>query len=301
MKILITGGTGFVGSYVADYFLKNNHAVIATGTSATHPLAGHANFEYVAADTSQPGPWQTKVPQAAAVVNLAGRTIFHRWTKAYKQEILDSRIGTTRHLVEALPSDKPMTLLSASAVGFYGDRGDEVLAEDAAAGSDFLAQVSTRWETEALRAASQNHRVIIMRFGVVLGANGGALAQMVPAYRLFAGGALGSGRQWFPWIHMEDLSAAVAFCLATKALQGPVNFCAPGVVTSRTFAKALGRVLHRPAVIRVPTFALRMAMGEMGSVLLNSQRVIPEQLQKAGFGFRHPDIDDALQDILSAG
>jgi len=301
MKILITGATGFVGQSLSGFFLRREHVIVATGTSATHPLSGQPNFKYVNADTTQPGPWQAEVEKAEAIVNLTGRTIFHRWTKTYKQQIVDSRVLTTRHLVDALPKNKPTILLSASAVGYYGNGGDTLLQEDAPAGTDFLAGVSATWEKEALRAAAQTHRVVAMRFGVVLGANGGALAQMVPAFRKFAGGPLGSGRQWFPWIHMDDLTAAIAFSLASDDLRGPVNFCAPGVVTSRALAQALGRVLHRPAIMKVPTFALRMAMGEMGSVLLNSQRAIPARLQQAGFTFQYPHIDDALQNILTQG
>ncbi len=301
MKILITGATGFVGQHLARFLLEAGHAIVATGTSRTHPLVGQPLFDYVSADTTQAGPWQAQVANVAAVINLTGRTIFHRWTKAYKQQIIDSRVLTTRHLVDALPKGKATIFLSASAVGYYGNGGDEILQENAPAGMDFLASVSVNWEKEALRAAAQNHRVVTMRFGVVLGANGGALAQMVPAYRKFAGGPLGSGRQWFPWIHIDDLKAAIAFSLATDDLQGPVNFCAPGVVTSRDFAKALGRALHRPALMKVPTFALRMAMGEMVSVLLNSQRAVPARLQEAGFVFQYPHIDEALQQLVAQG
>ncbi|MFC1504972.1 TIGR01777 family oxidoreductase [Thermodesulfobacteriota bacterium] len=301
MKILITGATGFVGLHLARFLLEAGHEIVATGTSKTHPLSGQPFFEYVSADTTQAGPWQDQAGNAAAVINLTGRTIFHRWTKSYKQQILDSRVLTTRLLVDALPKDKATIFLSASAVGYYGDGGDALLQESAPAGTDFLAGVSVVWEKEALRAAAKKHRVVAMRFGVVLGANGGALAQMVPAYRRFAGGPLGSGRQWFSWIHMDDLTAAIAFSLATESLQGPVNFCAPGVVTSRDFAQALGKALHRPAIIKVPTFALRMAMGEMGSVLLNSQRAVPARLQEAGFTFQYPHIDEALQSLLDKG
>jgi uncharacterized protein (TIGR01777 family) len=301
MRILITGATGFVGRHLSRFLLDAGHEIVATGTSKDHPLSGQPLFDYVSADTTQSGPWQAQVGNVAAVINLTGRTIFHRWTKSYKQQIIDSRVLTTRHLVDALPKDKTTIFLSASAVGYYGNGGDAVLPEDAPAGTDFLAGVSVNWEKEALRAAASKHRVVIMRFGVVLGANGGALAQMIPAYRKFAGGPLGSGRQWFSWIHIDDLKAAVAFSLATDALQGPVNFCAPGVVTSRDFARALGKALHRPAIMKVPTFALRMAMGEMGSVLLNSQRVVPTRLQEAGFAFQYPQIDGALQNILSKG
>ena len=299
MRILMTGGTGFVGQHLASFFLEKGHRVVATGTSDAHPLIGQKDFEYLRADTTQAGFWQDEVGQAEAIVNLAGRTIFHRWTKAYKRQILDSRILTTRNLVDALPSDRKVAFLSTSAVGYYGNRGDETLTEDAIAGTDFLAEVGIQWEAEAMRASSANHRVVIMRFSVILGANGGALAQMVPAYRMYAGGALGSGRQWFPWIHLDDLMAAVDFCLADQDLSGAVNFCAPGIVTSKGFAQALGRALHRPAVLKVPTFALRMAMGEMGAVLLNSHRAIPARLVQAGFEFRYPDVDDALQNLLA--
>ena len=298
MKILVTGGTGFVGRYLSSYFLRRGHAVVAVGTSGVHPLAGHANFTCLAADTTQPGPWQEQVAEAEVVVNLAGRTIFQRWSKAHKQLIWESRVRTTRHLVEALPRGEKITVLSASGIGYYGHRGDDLLTEDAAAGSDFLAQVSARWEAEAQRAASAGHRVVRMRLGAVLGTQGGALAQMVPVYRLFAGGPLGSGRQWFPWIHIDDLAAAVVFIMARADLEGPFNFCAPGTVTNRTLAKALGRVLQRPAILKTPALALRVFMGEMSGLLLNSQRANPGRLLDAGFEFRHPQIDEALRDLL---
>lgn len=299
MKVLVTGGTGFVGRYLCTNLLKAGYEVVAIGTSETHPLAGQSNFDYVAADTAQTGSWQEQVETAAAVVNLAGRTIFHRWTKPYKQQIFDSRVLTTRNVVDALPRDRNLVVLSASAAGYYGDSGDAVLKEDSAAGTDFLAHVCVHWEAEALRAASGGHRIVTMRFGVVLGADGGALAQMVPAYRMFAGGPIGSGRHWFPWIHMEDLMAAIVFCLERTELSGPVNFCAPETVTNQVFSKALGRVLHRPAIMKVPAFALRVAMGEMGGALMNSQRAVPARLLQAGFEFRYPNIDAALASILS--
>jgi uncharacterized protein (TIGR01777 family) len=299
MRVLVTGGSGFVGRYLSAYFLNAGHAVVAIGTSAGHPLAGQPNFEYVSADTTQAGSWQEHVARVTTVVNLAGRTIFHRWTNSYKQEIFDTRILTTRNVVDALPQDRALVVLSASGAGYYGDRGDAVLEEESAAGKDFLADVCVHWEAEAKRAASAGHRVVRMRFGVVLGSGGGALAQMVPAYRMFAGGPLGSGRHWFPWIHMDDLMSAVAFCLAGAELSGPFNFCAPGTVTHQSFSAALGRALHRPAIMKVPAFALRMAMGEMGLALMNSQRAVPARLTQAGFQFRYPTIDQALENLLA--
>jgi uncharacterized protein (TIGR01777 family) len=232
------------------------------------------------------------------VVNLAGRSIFGRWNEAVKTEIRESRILTTRHLVQGLPSGKPVVLISASGVGFYGNRGDEVLTEDAPAGDDYLAGLSKDWEGEALAATAKGARVVLARLGVVLGKGGGAMAQMIPAFKSFLGGPIGNGRQWFPWIHLEDLSAAMLFLLERPEISGPVNLCAPDPVTNRDFAGALGRALKRPAFMPAPAFMVRLALGEFADVLLGSQRAVPKKLQQHHFGFRYPDIQSAVNAVV---
>jgi hypothetical protein len=298
MKIIVTGGTGFVGTSLVRYLLDIGHSVIATGSSSAPESVDHENFLFISADTTKKGPWQDSLNNIDALINLAGRTIFNRWSERYKKEIYNSRILTTRNLVEAMPDDKAVVLCSTSAVGYYGDRGEEILKEDAGPGNDFLATVSMDWEKEALLAERKGARVAIMRFGVVLGKNGGALLKMIPAFKSFAGGPVGSGDQWFPWIHMDDLISAMVHIIENQDMKGPVNFCAPNPVRNRDFAKALGKVLGRPSFMRTPSFMIRTLMGEMGTALLGSQRTVPDKLLKSGFEFQYPDVEKALGHLL---
>jgi uncharacterized protein (TIGR01777 family) len=298
MKIVIIGASGFVGSRLTGDLLEIGHAVTGVSRSAPKTATAHPNQRFIAADTTRPGPWQEALADADAVINLAGRSIFGRWNAAVKTEIRESRILTTRHVVQGLPPGKPVILVSASGAGYYGSRGDEVLTEDAPAGDDFLARLSVDWEKEALAAAAKGARVVVTRLGVVLGKGGGAMARMIPAFKFFLGGPIGSGRQWFPWIHLRDLSAAVLFVLEHPEISGPVNLCAPGPVPNRDLAAALGRALKRPACMPAPAFMVRMALGEFGGVLLASQRAVPQRLLQHGFGFRHPDIRSAVNAVL---
>jgi uncharacterized protein (TIGR01777 family) len=298
MKIFISGGTGFVGTNLARYLLAKGHTIIATGTSSAHTSVSHENFRYISADTTQKGPWQDLLKDVDAQINLAGRTIFNRWSERYKKQIYNSRILTTRHLVEALPDDKEVVLCSTSAVGYYGDRAEEIINEETPPGNDFLAKVSIDWEKEAFLAEKKGARVAVMRFGVVLGKNGGALARMIPAFKSFAGGPIGSGKQWFPWIHLEDLISAVMFIIENQDIKGPVNFCAPNPVRNRDFAKALGRILGRPSFLRAPSFMIRTLLGEMGTIVMSSQRVVPDRLLKNGFEFQYPDVEKALNNLI---
>jgi uncharacterized protein (TIGR01777 family) len=298
MKIFITGGSGFVGTNIALYLLGKGHSVIAIGTSSAHKVIQHDKFHYISADTTIKGDWQDALKSVDAVINLAGKSIFKRWSDTYKDQIYTSRILTTRNLVEAITDQKDIIFCSTSAVGYYGDRADEVLKEDALPGNDFAAKLCRDWEKEAFQAQAKGVRVAAMRFGVVLGKDGGALAKMVPAFKSFAGGPLGSGLQWFPWIHMDDLIAAIIFILETSDLKGPINFCSPNPVRHRDFANALGQVLNRPSVLRAPSFMIRMIMGEMGKALMSSQRAIPDKLLKQGFKFQYPDINSALHDLV---
>ncbi|MEX1350207.1 MAG: TIGR01777 family oxidoreductase, partial [Desulfobacterales bacterium] len=204
MKVLITGGSGFIGSNLSEYLLDRGHRVSAIGRSASRNRIHHEYFRYIEADTTRPGKWQKEIGEADAVVNLTGATIFKRWTVKYKKLIRDSRILTTRHVVAALPEAKKITLCNASGAGYYGNRGEDILKEDEGIGQDFLANLSRDWEKEALQATAKGTRVAVMRFGVVLGENGGALAKMIPAFKMFVGGPLGNGNQWFPWMHLED-------------------------------------------------------------------------------------------------
>ncbi len=298
MNIIITGGSGFVGTQLSNFLLRGGHRVTAVGRSADQRRISHVNYKYVSADTTRSGKWQTEFDDADAVVNLAGATIFKRWTSSHKKEIYDSRILTTRNVVSALPQDKSITLCSASGAGYYGNRGDDLLKEDEIPGDDFLAGVSVDWEKEALKAGDRGARVAVMRFGVILGKNGGAMAKMIPAFKFFVGGSMGSGNQWFPWMHLDDLTAAIQFILEDDRLEGPVNFCAPNPTRYRDMARTLGEVLNRPAVMPAPAFMIRLVMGEFGNVLLASQRTIPDKLLHHGFSFKYPDIKDAIRAVV---
>lgn len=299
MKLFVTGGTGFVGSHLCSAYLDRGWRVTATGTSAGHPSMGRNGFDYIRADTTVGGAWQSALEDADAIVNLAGRNIFNYWTEAYKSQIRDSRVLTTRNLVDALAPGNRVTLLSASAAGYYGDRGDEVLKESEVPGDDFLAGVCVDWEKEALQARKKGARVALMRFGVVMGKGGGALAKMLPAFKLFAGGPLGSGRHWFPWMHIDDLAAATIFLLMEKGADGAYNFCAPQAVRYKDFARILGSVLKRPSFMKVPAFVLKVMAGDMGAAMLNSQRTVPTRLEQAGFSFRYADLKEALREIVN--
>ena len=299
MKLFITGGTGFVGTHLCRYLLDRDNTVIATGMSQHHPFEGENGFTYLRADTTLSGPWMAAVSGVDTAINLAGRNIFKRWTRKYKDSIFDSRVKTTRNLVAALPEGGDVSLLSTSAVGYYGNRSDEILDEGTPAGDDFLAKVSIDWEREAREAEKKGARVAIMRFGIVLGKNGGALAKMLPAFKSFVGGPLGDGRQWFPWIHMEDVARGVDFLCRNREHHGIFNFCAPEPMRQRDFAGTLGRILNRPSFFPTPGFLIRLGAGELGSVLLGSQRALPQKLLEAGFEFKYPDTSGALRQILN--
>lgn len=298
MKIVITGGSGFVGTHLSDYLLRGGHRVAALGRSTDQHRIHHKSYHYVAADTTRPGDWQKEFEDADAVVNLAGATIFKRWTTNYKKQIHESRILTTRNVVGSLPRGRNIILCSASGAGYYGSRGDDLLKEDEKAGDDFLARVSVDWEKEALQAADEHLRVVIMRFGVILGKDGGAMAKMIPAFKFFVGGSMGSGKQWFPWMHLVDLMAAVQFIFENDQVNGPVNFCAPNQIRYRDLAKTLGEALKRPAVMPAPAFLIRLALGEFGDVFLASQRTVPHKLLNHGFSFQYPHLSDAIRAVV---
>jgi uncharacterized protein (TIGR01777 family) len=298
MKILITGGTGFVGSNLTAYLIGRGHQVTAVSRSAEKSRHRFESCRYISADTTRPGIWQNELEDKDAVVNLAGTSIFRRWTASYKKKIYDSRILTTRNVVASLPQDKNVVLCSASGVGYYGSRGDDIINENEKPGDDFLAGVSVDWEREALQASAKGVRVAVMRFGVILGKNGGALTKMIPAFKSFVGGPLGNGYQWFPWMHIDDLIAAIEFVIKHQEIRGPLNFCAPNPVRNRDLAKTIGDVLNRPAFMPAPAFMIRMVLGEFGGVLLDSQRTVPDKLMQYGYNFQYPNIKGAIEAIV---
>lgn len=235
-----------------------------------------------------------------AVFHLAGEPVAEgRWTRAKKARIRDSRVEGTKHLIEGLREleRRPEVLVSASAVGIYGSRGDEVLPESAASAEGFLADVCRAWEAEARAAEELGMRVVTIRIGLVLGAQGGALARMLPLFKLCAGGRLGHGQQWMPWIHVDDLASLFLFSAQSENLAGAVNGCAPNPVTNRQFTKALAGAVGRPAPFPAPAFALRLGLGEFAEVLLASQRAVPDKAQGAGFRFKYPTIETALKGV----
>jgi hypothetical protein len=298
MKIFITGGTGFIGTALTRVLLEEGHDIVATGTSPRPATVSHARFRFIQANTAHEGSWQAELEDVDGVINLAGRSIMGRWTKRYKKEIYDSRVLTTRNVVDALAVHRGTFLCSASAVGYYGDRGDDILTETEPPGKNYLAQVGQDWEEEALRAEEHGIRTVVMRFGIVLGKDGGALEKMIPAFRMFVGGPLGDGSQWFPWIHLQDVVSACLFVTGNEELKGTFNFCSPNPVRNRELAKTLGRVLKVPAVMPSAKFMLRLALGEAASALFDSLRVVPENLLNNGFNFKYPELEDAIRQIV---
>ena len=297
MKIFLTGGTGFVGKTLAPALVRSGHEVSILTRAAKE---GSSGISWIEGDPTQKGKWQDAVKEHEAVINLAGASIFTRWTEEAKQKIRDSRILTTRHLVEALEGGKGKAFLSTSAVGYYGSHGDEILSEEASPGGDFLALLAKDWEAEAKEAEKKGCRVVITRFGIVLGEKGGALGQMIPLFNKYLGGPLGSGKQWFSWIHIEDLVRACLFLLEHPEISGPVNFTAPNPVRNKELSQWLGRILGRPAFLPAPGFMLRLVLGEFGSILLEGQKVIPQKLLEAGFQFQYPEIAPALRQVVRA-
>lgn len=298
MRVFITGGTGFVGRRLSARLRELGHDLIIVTRSPKGRPAG-AGIDFVEGDPAMPGPWQERVKDADWVINLAGSPISQRWTAAVKRELRESRMLTTKYLVEAMPEGSGKALFSTSAVGYYGFHKDEELHEDAAPGDDFLSRLAVEWEGEALKATKKGARVVIMRFGIVIGKGGGLLESIVPIFKKFLGGPVGSGRQWMSWVHIDDLAEAFPFLLSRERVSGPVNITAPHPVRNGEFAKILGKVLGVPAVMPAPAFGVRLALGEFASVALEGQKVMPGVLTGEGFPFRYPHLEEALRAALS--
>ena len=300
MKILVTGATGLIGRKLCKSLSGDEHTLVALSRSPETARGLAANEVHKWHPTSGPPPAQA-LSGIDAVVHLVGEPIVDsRWTDAQKTLIRDSRVLSTRNLVAGLRSadSKPSALISGSAVGFYGNRGDEPLEENAAAGRGFLSETCRDWENEAAAASDFGIRVVQVRTGVVLSAEGGALKKMLPPFKLGVGGRLGSGRQWFPWIHIDDIVGIFRHAILTSSMKGPANGVAPEAVTNAEFTKQLGRALHRPAFLPVPELALRALMGEMADVLFDSQRVVPKAALEAGYEFQYPVLGRALEDLF---
>jgi uncharacterized protein len=296
----MTGGTGFVGTQLTSRLIQDGNEVTIVTRSEKGPEKRVPGISYLQGDPVQKGPWQEAIRNHDAIINLAGASIFSKWTEKHKKAIRESRVHTTRNIVEGIPSrsERPFTLFSTSAVGYYGFCGDEELTEESRHGDDFLARISVEWEGEALKARDKGARVVITRFGIVMGEKGGALGQMIPLFKKYIGGPIGSGKQWFSWIHIKDLAEAFAFLLKHPEISGPVNVCSPNPVRNKDLAKALGKALHKPSFMPAPGFMIKLVLGEFGSVILEGQKVIPKKLLENGFVFQYADIHKALQGIV---
>ncbi len=301
MNVFIAGGTGFIGRALTLRLKRDGHSV----TALTRSLDKGRSLLGVEVDLLEASASDealiAALERADAVVNLAGEPILGgRWDEAKKRRLRRSRIDLTSSLVDAMAktTSPPKVLISGSAVGLYGNRGDEILTEASRPGAGFLADLCRDWEAAAMKAESHGTRVVLLRTGVVLGRGGGALDQMLPPFRFGLGGPLGSGTQFVPWIHLDDLIEMVAVAIGEEAFAGPLNGSAPNPVTFRDFASGLGEVLGRPAFLPVPKFALKLLFGQASSVLLDSQRVLPKRAIELGFGFRFPDLKSALRDLL---
>jgi uncharacterized protein len=309
MRIVIAGGTGFIGSPLAEVYAEEGHDVrvltrsLPDGDARHDPGTGKPGITRVGwRPSGAAGAWAPIVDDADAVINLAGESIGEgRWTPQRKAALRDSRIFATRSLVEAIRAAAipPRVFISSSAVGYYGTSGSEPKTEESKAGDDFLSHVAQDWEAEARKAEGTGTRVVLLRTGVVLEKSGGALPRMITPFRFFAGGPIGSGRQYVSWIHRLDVLEMIRWIVETPAVIGPVNATAPHPVTSRELARALGSALRRPSLFPAPSFALKAMFGEMAdALLLGGQRVIPAQAQAHAYHFRYPEIDIAMRGIF---
>jgi hypothetical protein len=302
MKILVTGATGLVGTALVAALAREGHTVFRLVRSSTKTTGGTVGTFDVAWDP-ETGNLGGAAVGAEAVVNLGGASIVAgRWTDARKKILRTSRVDSTRALITALGkmNPKPDVLVSASAVGFYGNRGDEILTEDSAPGNDFLGNLTRDWETEALRAEQFGTRVVLARFGIILASEGGALPEMMLPFKFGVGGRIGDGKQWMSWATLEDVVAILRLSLIKGELRGPINVVAPQPVRNADFVKELAKAMHRPAIFPAPAVALRLAMGEMAdALLLSSQRALPQKLTREGYSFASGNLKDALETVFS--
>jgi uncharacterized protein (TIGR01777 family) len=294
MKVLVIGGSGFIGSALTRELSGAGHEVV---TSTRKKTASGNKLTWNPPELIAPDV----ISKFDAVINLAGENVFSgRWTSAKKERMRSSRVDTTKALVESMSAStrRPDVLVNTSAIGYYGPHGDEDVNEGTPPGSDFLAGLCEEWEAAALQANGLGIRVVITRFGIVLGERGGALSKMLGPFRSFVGGYVGSGKQWMSWVHIDDITGFIRYSLENESVSGPFNVTAPGPVRNREFSSALGKVLGRPAFFPVPALALKLALGEFGDVLLTGQRVVSERAVKAGYTFKYTDVNEALKAIL---
>jgi uncharacterized protein (TIGR01777 family) len=299
MKLIISGATGFIGSVLIERLRKQSHSLVML---SRRPRRQHSttNAQWLTWENQSHGEWEQAIDGADGIINLAGEPIAaKRWTEDRKERLRSSRIDTTQALVNAIAKSKvkPKFMIGASAVGYYGPRGDETLTEASSPGNDFLARLCVEWEGEARKVEEHGVRVGLLRTGIVLGKGKGALAKMVPPFKMFFGGRLGSGKQWMPWVHIDDEVSLIQFLIDNDKARGAFNATAPNPVTMSDFAKCLGRVLNRPAWAPVPASVLSLLLGEMAEMLLTGQRALPAAAEKSGFKFKYRNVDDALASL----
>jgi uncharacterized protein (TIGR01777 family) len=306
MRVFVTGGTGLVGNLLVKKLReRGDHVVLLTRRPDAVKLQNGdgVTITVMGGDPVQPGPWMDAVKDCDAVVHLAGEGIFNRrWSQAFKDLIYSSRTKGTDNIVAALgktPNAPGKVLVSASAIGYYGPRGDEELTEESPAGNDFLARVCTDWEKAAQPATVHGVRLFLLRTGVVLDKAGGALAKMLTPFKMYVGGPIGSGKQWMSWIHNEDEVGLILFAIDHPEITGPLNAVAPLPVTNKDFSKALGKVLGRPSFMPTPAFALRVMLGESAQIITTGQKVLPKKALAAGYVFKFPEVEAALRDLLA--
>ncbi|MBW4679158.1 MAG: TIGR01777 family oxidoreductase [Microcoleus vaginatus WJT46-NPBG5] len=306
MKVAITGATGFVGSRLVEKLHADRHQILVLTRSQDRarrvfPASAYPNIEIVAYTPTQSGKWQESISGCDGVVNLAGAAIAdERWTPARKQEILDSRQLGTQKIVEAIAkaNPKPSVLVNSSAIGYYGTSETATFDENSGAGNDFLAQVCQAWEAEAQKVKDAGTRLVILRTGIVLGM-GGAVAKMLLPFKMYAGGPIGSGRQWFSWVHRDDLVNLIVQALTRPEIEGVLNATAPNPVRMNEFCETLGQVMNRPSWLPVPNFALEALLGDAAQVVLEGQKVLPKRTLDAGFNYQYSGVKQALEQVIS--
>jgi len=299
MKLVIAGASGFIGSMLVQRLWQRGDSLVLLSRKSRSPAAA-INTDWLVWQPGESGGWEESIDEADGIVNLAGEGIAEkRWTERQKEMIRSSRIDSTRALVHAIAKAKakPKFLINASAVGYYGARGDETLTEESAPGKDYLARVCVAWEEEARKAQDHGVRVALVRTGIVLAKGKGALAKMVTPFKFFVGGPLGSGKQWMPWIHIEDEIGLILFLIENANAQGSFNATAPNPVTMEEFCRVLGRVLNRPSWASVPASALTLLLGEMADMVLAGQKALPNAAQKLSYKFKQPILTEALESL----
>lgn len=301
MRILITGGTGGVGRRLVDHLIEHGHWITVVSRQPYKPANLPSKISFAQWDAKTAEGWDQHVEEADAVINLAGAGLADsRWTDDRKKAIVDSRRNAGKAVVEAIEAatSKPQVVIQASAVGYYGPRGDETITEESQPADDFLAKTCVDWEASTQPVEEMGIRRVVIRSGMVLDPRAGALPRMLLPFKFFAGGPVGSGKQWYSWIHYYDTVNAIRFLMEHDQASGPFNLTAPNPLQNRDFVKVIGRVMKRPAFMPAPAFALKLLFGEMSTVVLEGQRVLPAKLQALGYEFKFPTAEEALQDLL---